>query len=84
MRDGWFEHDLLGLATKTHPCVSDGTAKRSSGQTRLNDSFSAFSVCQYSIAQLKFLHSCGRKPQGKFLEMNRHVLTFSEVCFTLL
>lgn len=47
MRDGWFEHDSLGHATKTHPCVSDGTAKRYSGQTGLNDSFSVFSVCHF-------------------------------------
>lgn len=44
MRDGWFDHDSLGFAAKTHPCFSNEAGKRSLGQTGLNDSFSLFSV----------------------------------------
>ncbi len=66
MRDDWFEHDSLGLATKTHPCVSDGTAKIYSGQIGLNDSFSVFSVCHF-MHNLNFSIVVGGNHKGIFL-----------------
>lgn len=66
MRDGWFKHDSLGLATKTHPCVSDGTAKRCLGQTALNYPFSVFSVCHF-MHNWNFSIVVGGNHKGNFL-----------------